>query len=332
MVIEPNARRNGPLMADDVIAPARPGATAPLWHAFTQLALVVLIFGTSWPLLKSGIQAGATPIWFAAARACCGALGAFAFVGALGLLRWPTRRDWPIILSNGIFQLALFFALGNLALRYIPAGRSAVLAYTTTLWLVPLEALAGGSRLDLWRGLGLVAGLSGVAVLLNPLALDWSRPGVLAGHGFLLLAALSWAVAIFHARRHTWDSLSPLQMLPWQMAVAVLVLVLIAAFAEPAGRLPAVPPVLLTLAYVGLLGGPVAIWAATSVSRALPTLVSSLGFLGVPVLGVIVSSLWLGESLTLSLVVGAALVLLGIVIVAFGIERQRRRNASLPSP
>ena len=83
-----------------------------------------------------------------------------------------------------------------------------------------------------------------------------------------------------------------------------------------------------TLIYVGLLGGPVAIWAATSVSRALPTLVSSLGFLGVPVLGVIVSTLWLGESLTLSLVVGAVLVLLGLVIVAIGIDRQRRQTAS----
>jgi hypothetical protein len=44
-------------------------------------------------------------------------------------------------------------------------------------------------------------------------------------------------------------------------------------------------------------------------------------------LGVIVSTLWLGESLTLSLVVGAAFVLLGIVIVAFGIERQRRKGS-----
>lgn len=315
-------------MADDISAPAPARAPAPLWHAFTQLALVVLIFGTSWPLLKSGIQAGATPIWFAAARACCGALGAFALVSALGLLRWPTRRDWPIILSNGILQLALFFALGNLALRYIPAGRSAVLAYTTTLWLVPLEALAGGSRLDLWRGLGLLAGLSGVAVLLNPLAVDWSRPGVLTGHVFLLLAALSWAVAIFHGRRHPWDGLSPLQVLPWQMAVASMVLVSLAAVAEPAGRLPVVPPVVLTLIYVGLLGGPAAIWSATSVSRALPTLVSSLGFLGVPVLGVIVSTLWLGESLTPPLIVGAVLVLLGLAIVALGIDRQRRRTAS----
>jgi len=36
----------------------------------------------------------------------------------------------------------------------------------------------------------------------------------------------------------------------------------------------------------------------------LPTLVSSLGRLGVPVVGVIVSTLWLGESLTPALLVG----------------------------
>jgi drug/metabolite transporter (DMT)-like permease len=82
------------------------------------------------------------------------------------------------------------------------------------------------------------------------------------------------------------------------------------------------------LAYVGLFGGPVAIWAATSVSRDLPTLVSSLGFLGVPVVGVIVSTLWLGESLPPALLVGAGLVLLGLVVVALATDRQTRREAS----
>jgi len=304
-----------------------PQGQASRWPAFSQLALVVLIFGISWPLLKGGIAAGATPIWFAAARACLSALGAFALVGALRLLRWPQRRDWPIILSNGVLQLACFFTLGNLALRYIPAGPSAVLAYTTTLWLVPLEVLTGGSRLDLWRGLGLLAGLGGVVALLNPLAIDWSRQGVLVGHGFLLLAALSWAVAIFHARRHAWDGLSPLQVLPWQMGVACLVLVPLAAIAEPAGRLPLVPPVVGALAYIGLIGGPIATWAATSVARALPTLVSSLGFLGVPVLGIIVATLWLGEPLTATLIVGAGLVIAGLVIVALAADSNRRRDA-----
>jgi drug/metabolite transporter (DMT)-like permease len=304
---------SGPGAVENIAAPALVGGHG--W-AYAQLAAVALIFGTSWPLLKQGVAAGATPVWFAAGRASCSTLGAFALVAALRLLRLPRQRDLPIILSTGALQLAAFFVLSNLGLRFVPAGRSVLLAYTTSLWLVPLEAVTGGDRLNMQRALALVAGLAGVVVLLNPLAIDWTEPGVLAGHGLLLLAALSWAFAILHARRHSWQGFSPLQALPWQTLVATVLLVPLAAFAEPEGRLPAVPAVIVTLVYLGFFGGPIAIWAATSVSRALPPLVSSIGFLWVPVIGIMVSTLWLGEPLTLPLLLGAALVLIGLVVVA----------------
>jgi drug/metabolite transporter (DMT)-like permease len=293
--------------------------------AYVQLAIVALIFGISWPLLKQAVAAGATPVWLAAARAGCSTLGAFALVAALRLLRVPRRRDLPIIFSNGALQLAAFFALGNLGLRFVPAGRSVLLAYTTSLWLAPLEAVTGGDRLNVRRTLALVAGLAGVAVLLNPLAIDWTDSGVLVGHGFLLLAALSWALAIFHTRRHSWQGFSPLQALPWQTLVATALLVPLAAIAEPEGHLPAVPSVILTLLYSGFFGGPIAIWAATAASRALPSLVSSIGFLGVPVIGIVVSTLWLGEPLTLPLFLGAVLVLIGLIVVATAQPRRLSR-------
>jgi drug/metabolite transporter (DMT)-like permease len=171
--------------------------------AYVQLAVVALIFGTSWPLLKQAVAAGAAPVWLAAARAGCSTLGAFMLVGALRLLRLPRQRDLPIVVSIGALQLAAFFALSNLGLRFLPAGRSVLLAYTTSLWLVPFEAVTGGDRLNMRRALALVAGLAGVTVLLNPLAIDSTEPGVLVGHGSLLLAALSWAFAIFHTRRRS---------------------------------------------------------------------------------------------------------------------------------
>ncbi len=98
--------------------------------AFAQLALVAFIFGTSWPLLKQGIAAGATPLWFAVGRASCSALGAFVLVAALRLLRLPRWSDLPIIISIGALQLGLFFALSNLGLRLVPAGQSALLHMT----------------------------------------------------------------------------------------------------------------------------------------------------------------------------------------------------------
>ena len=65
-----------------------------------------------------------------------------------------------------------------------------------------------------------------------------------------------------------------------------------------------------------MFGGPVATWAANSVSRALPVLVSSLGFLGVPVVSAALSVALLGEPVTLSLVAGGALILAGLASLA----------------
>ena len=68
---------------------------------------------------------------------------AFVLLAFLGRLRWPARGDWPIVLSVGALQLASFFALTNLGMQSLPAGRSSVLAYTASLWVVPLSLLAG---------------------------------------------------------------------------------------------------------------------------------------------------------------------------------------------
>jgi len=282
------------------------------------LVVAVLFFATAWPVSKIGL-AGATPIWFAAARAVPGAFASFALLGASRRFRWPTRADAPIILSIGVLQLCLFFALTNVGLRFVPAGRSVVLAYTTSLWLVPIAVL-GGERIGAWRAAGVVLGIGGVGVLCNPLELDWSNRDVVMGNAFLLLAALCWALAIFHARRHRWH-LSPLEVLPWQFSVAAALLVPAALVLEPGGGIAARPATIFSLLYVGM-AGPIATWAATSVARALPMLATSLGFLSVPVLGMIVSAATFGETISLALAGGAALVLAGVGLVALGTARR----------
>ena len=262
--------------------------------------------------MKVGL-ADATPIWFAAVRAGLGTVVSFIMLAALGRLARPTRADLPIVLSIGILQLTCFFAFSCLGLRLVPAGRSALLAYTTSLWLVPLAALTG-ERIGARRIAGALAGLAGIAVLLDPFGLDWARLDVLLGYGLLLLAALCWALAIFHARRHVWH-LSPLEVLPWQLLLATVLLTLLAIAAEPGGHIAMTTPVLASLAYIGIVAGPLGSWGATSAARALPTVTSSVGFLGVPVLGVVVSTLWLGEPVNVSLVLGGLLVLAGLALV-----------------
>ena len=245
---------------------------------YLQLGASVVLFGLSWPAIKIGLSAS-TPVWLAAARATLSALAAFVMLAALGRLAWPGRADWPIVLSVGAFQLTFFFALSNLGVQSVPPGRSGVLAYTTMLWMVPLSLLVG-ERVG-WRGvLGALLGLLRIVVLIDPLRFDWSDRAVVEGHAWLLLAGFSWALAVLHARRHRWR-LSPLDVLPWQMAVATILLWILALTLESRGYLDFSQPNLwIALLYIGVLAGPAGTWAAVSVARALPPVTGALGMLG----------------------------------------------------
>jgi drug/metabolite transporter (DMT)-like permease len=74
----------------------------------------------------------------------------------------------------------------------------------------------------------------------------------------------------------------------------------------------------IALVWLGVVSGPIGTWTAIMASRALPTLVTSLGFLCVPLLGIVLSTVWLGEPLGLELIAGSALILLGLVLVSLG--------------
>ncbi|KAF0104723.1 MAG: hypothetical protein FD144_1252 [Rhodospirillaceae bacterium] len=281
--------------------------------AWLQLGLVVVLFGLAWPVIRIGLDAG-TPIWLAAARATLSAATAFILVAALKRLAWPGRADWPIILSVGALQLTCFFAFANLGVQIVPPGRSGVLAYTTMLWMVPLSWMVGekvGGR----AFAGAALGVAGILVLVDPLRFDWSDRRVMLGHAWLLAAGFTWALAILHARRHVWR-MSPLDVLPWQMGVATMLLWILAFTLEPAGHLDLHHPSLwLALLYLGVLAGPTATWAAVSVARALPPVTGSLGMLGVPLLAIASSVVLVGEPVTWPLAIGTALVIAGIAIV-----------------
>ncbi|MCK6453745.1 MAG: DMT family transporter [Alphaproteobacteria bacterium] len=298
-----------------------------VWKAAGLLALAVLAAGSAWPVMKHGL-ADATPVWFAAGRAALSAVAAFVLLAALGRLRRPARADLPIILSIGGLQLCAFFTLTHLGLKLLPAGRSVVLAYTTTLWIVPLAGPLIGEWPRRRQLMGVLLGLCGVAVLLAPAAgsssgRDARSAEALLGHVYLIGAALAWALAILHSRFHRWH-LTPLQVMPWQMLFAFVLLLPLAFTIEPAGFIAPTARALLPLAYVGLFAGPVITWAATSAASLIPAVASSLGFLATPVVGVAISALWLGEPIGLDLVTGGALVLAGASVATVAGRTARR--------
>lgn len=296
-------------------------AVQPVTHsrAYLLMAAIILLWGSNWPVMKFGLTM-ITPFWFGVARLGLGAVTLFLVLAVTRKLILPPRGDWSVLVSVGIFQMLSFMALVNLGLMSVGAGRSAVLAYTTPLWVAPAAVFLAKERLTPLKFGGLLSGLVGIALLFNPLTFDWNQRETVVGNGLLMLAAFSWAGAILHIRRHRWQA-TPLQLTPWQMLIALPFLVAMALIFEDASQIRFAPELWAVLAYNGPIATAFCYWAAVTVSRALPSIHTSLGFLGVPVVGVLSSAWTLGEPIGLDLMSGGVAVFAGLVLVTLA-DRQ----------
>ncbi len=280
------------------------------------LLISVLFLSSGWPLTKLAIQHGAAPLWFAEGRAVLSSTVATVLLGASRRLVLPRRRDLPAVLTVGLFQLAAFFAFAHLAVAWVPAGRTAVLSNTTTIFVVPLSVLVLRERITIRRWVATVIGLVGIAVLVGPWAVDWTSRQALIGNFFLLCAALSWAIALITVRRvppaHTM-----FELLPWCFLVGALALLPVVLIEEPRAALGAGGASWGPLLYIGLLAGPFGTWGVMEAAVLLPAVVSSVGYLATPAVGILLSAWILGEAITPDLVSGTVLILLGVGLAAW---------------
>jgi drug/metabolite transporter (DMT)-like permease len=287
-------------------------------HGLVMLAIVVLCWGLTWPVHKAILET-LPPLWLVALRNAIGAAALFAVLLARGSLVVPPRGDVPIMLSITLLHIVGFSLLMNFGLQRVSTGRSVVLAYTTPLWVTPGAALFLGERVTRRRIVGVVAGLLGLAVLFNPLAFDWSKRQAIVGNVAILVAALMWAANIVHLRGHRWRGRA-FDLMPWELLLATII---VAPVALASGRLPAIDwdaRLVALLLYSAILGSAVAYWAMAVAGRLLPAVTTSLGLLATPLVSIVVATLWLGERVTLPLVIAAMLILGG---VALGTLRER---------
>jgi drug/metabolite transporter (DMT)-like permease len=280
------------------------------------LIAVVLVWGLVWPVNKA-ILASLTPVWMVALRSAISVAALVPLLAVLGRLRLPKRGDMPIILSIGLLHMAGFATISAVGLQVVPAGRSVVLAYTVSLWVVPMAMVVLGERLTARRALGVGLGVAGLVVLFNPLSFDWSDRDVVVGNLLVLGAALLWAANLVHIRRHRWIS-TPLDLVLWESLVATLVLLAAAPLFEGWPTATWDARLVALMLYGGVIGAAFAYWAMAVATRNLPAMTSGLGLLGVPVVGVVVATLALDEPLTLPLVAGVVLIVGGVAVGATG--------------
>jgi drug/metabolite transporter (DMT)-like permease len=285
------------------------------------LALLVLIWAISWPAIKIGVTT-VPPIWYGCWRYVVATFCLFIFVALRFEVVFPSRSDWRLVAVSGGLQMGAYSALTGLALTILPPGRASVLAFSTPLWVVPLAGWWLHEHLS-WRALlGVGVGLLGALVIASP---SFQRDGSsqILAYAMLLGAAAAWAISIVFVRAHRFDA-TPLVLAPWQMLVAAALLCPLAIAVE--GRPPAIGAGgMASLAYVGPVATAFAYWAVVEVGRHFRASTVSMALLATPSVGLSISALTLGETVSVSLVIGVILVGAGIRLATMGSRTRKWR-------
>src|SRR5512138_3387953 len=140
--------------------------TAALRHRIL-LALLVLTWAVSWPVIKIGVSA-VPPLWYGVWRYLIAAACLFAVLTLRREVAMPPRPDWPLVAVSGALQMGAYSALTGLALTVLSPGRASVLAFSTPIWVVPLSAWWLHERVSPLAALGVGIGILGVLAIAAP--------------------------------------------------------------------------------------------------------------------------------------------------------------------
>jgi drug/metabolite transporter (DMT)-like permease len=264
------------------------------------------------------VVASLTPLMGSFARyvVACVALLVAAFVLEGGLPKLTRRQLLGTLVLGllGVFAYNLFF-MG--ALARLPASRAALIIAMNPVITISISSLVLGERLSGVRWLGVAVALSGVWIVVSHGdVVSIAAAGVGVGELFMLAAVTSWALYTVIGRQ-VLKGLTPLAATNYAALWGTTMLGLVAA--PHLGALSASQfdwKVIVALLYLGILGTAVAfVWYYTSIKR-LGASVSAIFTNLVPVFGVLISVLVLGESLLPSMLIGGAVAIGGVMMVS----------------
>ena len=280
--------------------------------AIALFGVAVFSWGINWSVTQV-VVASVTPLWWTSIRCWIAVAALLPMLGFSGKLILPPRGDYKVVLSVALLHMTAFSTLAAASQKFLPASKAIVLGYSTPLWVAIAAPFVLGEKLTGWRAAGILISLGGLAVIFNPVAFDWTDRHTVFGCALVILASICWAANIILLRFHRWIA-SPFQLLFWQALVAACVLSMAALIVDGVPVIPWSLKLVLLMAQGGLVGTVLAYWAMSMVNRALPAITTSLGVLMTPLVGMACAALLLGEAVSASLVLAAALIVGGVAL------------------
>ena len=289
--------------------------------------LLLLILGTIWgsSYLFIKVAVAEVPvITLIAGRLLLATIILWILLWVLGQSMQRSRSLWRAYAVMGILSGTLPYTLIAWGEQYIPSSLAALLQATMPIFTIILAILLAGDEPMTWtRVLGVIVGFVGVGILMAP-DVHQGLQASLLGQLAVVLASASYAGAAVFARKQLRGQ-PPLASTTGQMTMgAIFTLPLSLLIDRPFDLSPSLPVMASWLALT-VLGTAVAdIIYYALIKRTSATFVSTVTYI-IPIIGLVLGALVLGEPLTLVLAGSSILILLGVVLVRPGpIARQEQ--------
>lgn len=275
------------------------------------LAITSVGWGFNWPVTKF-LLGELPPLTL---RGVTGVIGAL-LLAALALLRGQTLRVdralWPRLLLAALLNVTGWMVLMGLALLWLPASETALIAYTMPVWASLLAWPVLGERPTLLRTVSLVMAFAGLAAIMGGNGVTASA-AKLPGIVMALAGSIGFALGTVLAKKLPLD-MPPIPAAAWQIGLGCFPVAIVGLAIETTdlGKVSQIGWWLLIYSTVIQFCIAYVSWFA-ALSR-LPASVAAIGTMAVPVIGVVASAAALGEPLGWVQIVALLFTLAGVVL------------------
>jgi drug/metabolite transporter (DMT)-like permease len=285
------------------------------------IALVSSCLGGTAAAITRYLVGNADPITLAILRWGIGFACLLPVALALGV-RWPPRRDWPVVALLGLCFFGLFFVFYNIAIGYTTAARASLALATLPLHTMVVGALLGVEPLTMRKSVGVGVAVLGVVAALAS-GLSAAPPG--AWRGELIMTGAVMCMAFYNVlSRPLIQRSSALGFLTVGMGAGAAALMLAGSLTGSVAVLSHfTAPQWIAGIYLGVGGGALAfiLWVM-ALERATPTRVATTMTVNPIAAGLLAATL-VGEPITPNLVVGLVAVFAGIWIATTEVKEGR---------
>lgn len=272
-----------------------------------KIVIAMLAFAANSVICRIALRGGhIDPVTFTDLRLISGALVLLPF-----LIRRKEKISGLLSLKNALF-LMVYATCFSVAYIHLDTGTGALLLFGVVQLTMVVHGVLAGERLSMLRTAGLVLAAGGIGALLLPGA----KAPPLSSAVMMAFAGLSWAAYTLAGKNSTDGAVAT----AGNFLLAVPLVLILTPFISSGIHFDNQGIILATLAGAAASAGAYVLWY--SILPHLDSVTASTVQLSVPCLAMLGGVLFLGESLSLRMLLSTVAVLAGIALV-IGVPRRK---------